>query len=307
MPRSASSSLKPCIAQSDDKLVSVYLPTKNRISLLRRAVESVLSQTHGHLELLVVDDGSTDGTAEYLVELCAMDSRVKSFRGPGRGACAARNIAIKHASGKFITGLDDDDYFQPRRLEVFIDAWERLQERGEKFSALFGDYIQISPGRLWRHKPALQVVDDQLMVGPAFVGNQVFTLTSNLAAIGGFDESFPAWQDFDAWYRLSRHSGPVHYVSGADYFIDVSHAAPRITTAGSQKIEAACALFLAKHKATLSERSQHLVRLRYFGYGDVPLRWADVMKAERVVDCCDLSKLYIRKCVRRLLKKVILR
>src|SRR5512143_3860267 len=96
--------------------VSVYLPTRNRAASLRRAIESVLAQTYADFELIVVDDGSSDGTREVLESVQRSDARVRAIHhSVSRGAPASRNAAIAAAHGEWLTGLDDDDEFLPRR------------------------------------------------------------------------------------------------------------------------------------------------------------------------------------------------
>lgn len=95
-----------------DELISIYIPTHNRIELLKKAINSVLEQTYTNWELIVVNDASTDNTEEYLKKISSSDSRIRYFTNETpKGACYSRNIAIKNSSGKYITGLDDDDVF----------------------------------------------------------------------------------------------------------------------------------------------------------------------------------------------------
>src|SRR5690606_38050208 len=82
---------------------------------------SILFQTYQNFEIIVVDDCSSDGTQEFLRGIAIQDKRVKFFlKEKNSGACESRNIAIQAAQGEYITGLDDDDYFLPDRLENFI-------------------------------------------------------------------------------------------------------------------------------------------------------------------------------------------
>ncbi|HBM8534493.1 TPA: glycosyltransferase family 2 protein, partial [Escherichia coli] len=109
------------------ELVTVYIPTFNRVELLKRAVNSVLRQTYKNIEVIIVDDASTDGTHNYLELISRKDNRVKYFIKQERsGACISRNIAIQNATGKYITGLDDDDYFLDTRIEDFVRQWEKI-------------------------------------------------------------------------------------------------------------------------------------------------------------------------------------
>src|SRR5690606_21493496 len=106
-------------------LVTVYIPTYNRLNLLRLAVVSVLNQDYENIELIVVDDGSSDGTVEFLSVLSAKESGVRYLvNEKNAGACVSRNRAIEIARGEFVTGLDDDDYFFPERIRLFVEAWK---------------------------------------------------------------------------------------------------------------------------------------------------------------------------------------
>src|SRR5690606_27763972 len=111
--------------EQSNPLVTVYIPTYNRVELLKRAVDSVRNQTYKNLEIIIVDDCSKDSTHEYLAEISKKDSRIKYFiKEKNSGACVSRNIAIKNAKGDFITGLDDDDYFTLDRVEIFVKSWD---------------------------------------------------------------------------------------------------------------------------------------------------------------------------------------
>ena len=122
-------------------LVSVYIPTYNRSSLLKRAVQSVLSQTIKDIEVIVVDDNSTDDTHEVISKLQKSDDRVVYLKNnKNMGACFNRNRAISEARGKFVTGLDDDDFFLPMRLENFITYWEHKKPES---IALFSNKIVL--------------------------------------------------------------------------------------------------------------------------------------------------------------------
>src|SRR3954469_6887531 len=110
-----------------DQLVSIYLPTRNRRLLLERAIESALNQTYRNIELVVVDDGSTDDTPLLLDKIRKADQPLISNRNErSLGPSPARNLAVKAAKGFFITGLDDDDEFTPDRIFRFVRHWNEL-------------------------------------------------------------------------------------------------------------------------------------------------------------------------------------
>lgn len=108
-------------------LVSVIIPTFNRANLCRRAVNSVLGQTHTNLEVIVVDDGSTDGTEDMIK---GMDSRVRYIRQDNAGVSAARNTGMAMAEGDFIALLDSDDTWLPWKIEAQLKVLEYFPDAG---------------------------------------------------------------------------------------------------------------------------------------------------------------------------------
>jgi glycosyltransferase involved in cell wall biosynthesis len=102
----------------EDLLVSVVMPTRDRCKLLTEAITSVKAQTYARWELIVVDDGSTDGTAALLAR--EEDARVRSIRATGEGECAARNHGLDAAGGDVIVYLDDDNRFDPDWLKAVV-------------------------------------------------------------------------------------------------------------------------------------------------------------------------------------------
>ncbi|MCC7181522.1 MAG: glycosyltransferase [Acidobacteria bacterium] len=104
-------------------LVSVVIPTFNRADLVGQAIDSVLGQTLDDFEVVVVDDGSTDGTEEKIREY---GDRVRFVRTPHRGIAHARNIGTSHARGRYLTFLDSDDLFYPYALELQTNLLERF-------------------------------------------------------------------------------------------------------------------------------------------------------------------------------------
>jgi len=229
-----------------DNLVSIYIPTKNRLALLQRAVHSVLAQTHRPLELIIVSDGSTDGTCDYVRSL-QTDVSVQLIHNPQSvGACAARNQALQAARGQFITGLDDDDIFLPHRISRFLAEWRRREQAGERFACLFDRRIFDHGHRVILGNMAASVSAEQLLADNA-IGNQIFTTPERMRAAGGFDPAMPAWQDWDMWVRLLQQDGPAYNIAANSYIMDVSHEFERITLKSSDKIVQAARLFYRKH------------------------------------------------------------
>ncbi|WP_448246080.1 glycosyltransferase [Thalassotalea agariperforans] len=205
-------------------LVTVYMPTKNRLPLLKRAINSVLAQTHNNIELIIVDDGSTDGTVDYLAELSVTNEKVRYFSNViSEGACAARNKAILAAKGTFVTGLDDDDEFTHDRIEKLLSAYD-------------DEYSFVTSAQWWDHgkrrtllggKEQLITFNDQL--NQNFATNQVLVKKQKIIDAGLFDVDFPACQDWEMWTRLTQKFGVALKIASPTYIIHAGHNEPRIT------------------------------------------------------------------------------
>ena len=226
-------------------LVSVYMPTKNRVALLRRAVDSVLGQTHREIELWVVDDGSTDGTHDYLQRASAADPRLRVLRNERSvGAPRSRNLAITHAQGEFITGLDDDDCFHERRIEKLVEAWRRHEQAGAKFSCLYTQDLE-STGAIKRASKKVSKVDYEDLFFYNLIGNQIFTTRERLIGAGLFDEHMPAWQDLDLFMRVLKKFGPALLVDEPLYVLELAPTDDRISMS-SVRVNAAYERLAAK-------------------------------------------------------------
>lgn len=134
---------------SREALTSVVIPFLNEIALLHRAVESVQSQLDARVEIILVDDGSTDDTSS-IERLAQRDERIKLIRQPNRGAAVARNRGMMSAKGEYIAFLDGDDIFMPNKIRRQLDL---MQEHGALFSHT--SYYISYPGRkdilgIWR-------------------------------------------------------------------------------------------------------------------------------------------------------------
>jgi glycosyltransferase involved in cell wall biosynthesis len=181
--------------------ISIYIPTHERRALLERALRSVFEQAYPDFEILVVVDGSRDGTLEML-QAFAHDQRLRvlHFDAP-RGAQVARNFALANARHDLVTGLDDDDEWLPGRLRQMVDALRP----GIGFVAA-SDIIERDDGTRYLARRPARITHDMLLRRNV-VGNQVLARKADILACGGFDEALPASQDYDLWIRLSGQSG----------------------------------------------------------------------------------------------------
>lgn len=248
-----------------EPLVTIYIPTYNRIDLLKRAVESVRSQSYQNLEIIIVDDCSTDGTVHYLEKLVIEDSRIRYFlKEKNSGACASRNIAIKYANGEYITGLDDDDIFLPQRIANFIYASKRYDMDNiclfscYKFGTSNVDITVADRIKSFFIKQRVKQVD---LLLSNYLGNQIFIKTKVLKKIK-FDTEFKMWQDLDCWYRVLSTCDAIN-IKDISYVVDTEHQNVRITN--TKKLEATYQRFCVKHD--LSDLEKNLLRLHFYPYG----------------------------------------
>ena len=102
--------------------ISVIIPVYNTKTFLKECVESVLNQTYRDFELLLIDDGSTDGSDEICDEFEKLDKRVKAFHKENAGVSSARNVGMENANGEFIAFVDSDDFIKPSYLQILYDS-----------------------------------------------------------------------------------------------------------------------------------------------------------------------------------------
>ena len=194
---------------SASPLVSIIVPTYNREGQLRDAVESVLAQTYSHWELLVIDDGSTDGTREYLNTLT--DPRVRPLMHHHSGnAGLLRNVAARAARGSYLAFLDSDDAWLPDKLALQVadllahpecrwsyTGYVHMDEQGQ------GD--QWRNGRPWVPYRGW-IVEDLITVRAIIAIPTVMVEPRLFEAIGGFDESMHVCEDYELSLRLAEAS-----------------------------------------------------------------------------------------------------
>jgi glycosyltransferase involved in cell wall biosynthesis len=193
----------------DDTLVSVILPTYNRASFLGAALDSVFAQTHQCWELVVVDDGSTDGTVDVLKQYD--DPRINYIHQENQGVSAARNTGIGRCAGEMIALLDSDDEWLPEKLTTQLAY---MGEHGYEISQT--DEIWIRGGRRVNQKAKYAKPEgwffeqslEMCLISPSCT---MFTRAA-WENIGPFDVEMPSCEDYDMWLRACLHY-PVGLVS----------------------------------------------------------------------------------------------
>lgn len=186
--------------KSNKPMVSVVLPTCNRAWTLAEAVDSVLGQDDVNVELIVVDDGSTDDTRHLL---SGYGERITVIRQENRGVSAARNTGIRAASSELIALIDSDDTWLPGKLSAqasfFAGHPEVLICQTEEIWVRNG--VRVNPGK--RHRKEAGMIFERSLALCLVSPSAVMMRRSLLDEVGLFDESLPACEDYDLWLRIA--------------------------------------------------------------------------------------------------------
>ncbi len=278
-------------------LVTVYIPTYNRLDLLKRAINSVLEQDYPCIEIIVVDDVSSDGTINYLKVISEKDPRIRFFVNEvNSGACASRNKAIAEARGEFVTGLDDDDYFLANRVGELLDCYFACPDKG----VLFTDIV-VKNNKKAKVTKKPKVVTSKMLISENFIGNQIFFCRKRIIEKELFDVSFPALQDLEAWYTiLKKYDLKAYKVGSPSYVMDIGHEENRISK-NIDKILRANKLFVKKHKLEGKERFSFEAGIKSYmiekvGVGDI---YQSFFRGSGYT-VFKLAKLWVKKYARRL-------
>jgi glycosyltransferase involved in cell wall biosynthesis len=219
---------------SDQSLVSIIVPVWNAEEYIKESVDSALAQTHPNFEVIVVDDGSTDGTRNIL-ESYAKDSRFKYVYQTNKGLAGARNTGIRESKGEYVAFLDSDDIFMPDKIKEQVDAFETHPDFGVCYSDLthFSDSpatlsvamragppaptrgawrASSKPREFYHHRytyPSGDILEPLLrrqFINPL----TVMVRREVIDKYGMFNESFRRSEDWELWLRWA-HAGVKFY------------------------------------------------------------------------------------------------
>ncbi|MFQ5744933.1 MAG: glycosyltransferase family 2 protein [Acidobacteriota bacterium] len=189
--------------------ISVIIPTYNRAAVLPRALDSVLAQSRPPAELIVVDDGSTDGTASLVHERYPDAIYIPQAN---RGVSGARNRGISRASSSWIAFLDSDDAWLPDKLRRQVDSIEAEV----MCQVCHTDEIWIRNGRranaMKKHAKSGGWIFRQCLPRCCISPSSILMHRRVFDAVGTFDETLPACEDYDLWLRVTAVF-PVHFVA----------------------------------------------------------------------------------------------
>jgi len=240
--------------------VSVIIPTYNHAVFLSEALESVFAQTCSPLEVIVVDDGSTDGTADVL---CGYERRIRVLRQANRGVAAARNAGASVASGELLALLDADDMWLPAKLERQIARLDSEPEVG-----LVHCGVAEVDGRGRQFRARLDGMEGSVSTEMLFFrrgvilggGSAAVVRRAAFLDVGGFDEALSTSADWDLYYRLARRY-PVGFVP---------EVLVRYRVHGGnmhRNVRAMARDMLAAYAKVFAEQDPELQRLRHRAYG----------------------------------------
>lgn len=192
------------LVMSNQELVSVIIPTYNRASYLIQSIESVLAQSYRNLEVIVVNDGSTDETRAILEPY---RSRIAYYEKTNGGKSSALNLGLKHISGEYVWVFDDDDIALPELVESHMSVFESQTQIDFVYSgyAFFegNDSNNVIETVEARAHPDAEMVGE-LLNGNFISGVSVLVRKRCYDRVGCYDERLIRAQDYDMWIRLAR-------------------------------------------------------------------------------------------------------
>lgn len=188
-------------------LVSVLITVYNDEGNVGRAIESILKQTYQNFELVIVDDGSTDGTGAVLDSYQKKDGRIKIIRQPNGGTAGAANHGLKHCTGKYIARLDSDDHSYPYRLEEEVNFLEANPAIGLVGS---GCHIADTSGRIIGQRNIRTTSPQKTLRNRCIYQHSDVMyrrdIVNSLSGDGVYRSKFKA-EDYDLWLRISEITG----------------------------------------------------------------------------------------------------
>ncbi len=239
--------------------VSVIMPAFNCAAFIGEAIESALAQTVAPFEIIIVDDGSSDGTADAVA---AHGDRVTLIRQRNQGVAAARNAALRAARGEFVAFLDADDAWAPRKLEVQLACMARHPDMVLLGTETFAWPASETPRCDGARIELRDVGRDDLAVRNYLTTSSVLVRSSAIERAGAFDIELRGPEDHDYWLRLAE----CGRVAIARAPLTGYRAVPGSLSRRAQSMEAGMRRILAKLDARDFWRGRSLLRRRAYSY-----------------------------------------
>lgn len=286
------------MATKNLELISVVIPSHNRVSFLKKAIETVLNQTWGNIEIIVVNDASTDATKYFLENISKKDKRIRYVNNSkSLGGAGSRNVGLALANGLYVAFLDDDDLWDKDKLEKQLNLLKQNKE-ASAVSCSFTEEYPSGKTKVRLVKP-LSSVQEILKSNKLGGSSMCFALKSTFEKIGGFDSNLRSGQDWDLWIKLNQ-VGTV-LVCDEALVKHIFHKGERITTNPKSVYLGRRSIFF-KYKRffsslTLQHQLRDLVYLRF-----VTLSFTRKERLQGLFRVIKLTGLYYGfKCLRRIL------
>jgi glycosyltransferase involved in cell wall biosynthesis len=205
-----------------DVLVSIITPAYNVERWIGESIDSALRQTESRFELIVVDDGSTDGTPDIVRRKAATDPRIRLVSTPNGGSAAARNAGLKVATAPLVSFLDGDDRWHPQLLHHLLAT---LRDAPPHTGAVFAhSRVMLASGRTvsLRWQPSGLCDLDRILVEncPPHGGSSLLLRRSCFDEVGDFDTALPSATDFEMWLRIATHASTPAFVGIRRWLVD---------------------------------------------------------------------------------------
>lgn len=211
--------------------VSIVIPTYNSAQYLSETIESAMASSYANLEILVVDDGSTDDSQEILKTWTSRyPDIIKVYTQSNQGPSIARNFGIYQATGKYVLPLDSDDKIHPEYISMAVERFERDEDvkvvycEAEKFGVKQGH---------WKLKPfslSDLALDNMIFVSALFK-------KSDWKKAGGYDPRFVAgWEDWEFWINMLKNGGKVEKLPVVGFFYRIRKGSRRKSTDRAGKL-----------------------------------------------------------------------
>ena len=255
------------------KLVSVVMPTFNRRKYLGEAIDSVINQSIDDWELLIIDDGSTDDTEEFL-RGAYLDSRIRYFKQENQGQSVARNKGIANSCGTFICFLDSDNRWYPNKLERQLEEFQNHPN----VAMVYGDSKIINAaGEIISCKNISRYsgrVTAKLLADNFISMNTTMTRSQVLKDIGGFNTNNHWDEDYDLWLSISIGS---KFLYVPDYFGEYRIMGGQISDDKESRIQANERLifkFVSENPSVVSDIEKKQAFSKFYQ------RWAYLARSE---------------------------
>ncbi len=216
---------------NNQPLVSVIIPTYNRKKYVVKAIDSVLKQTYKNIEIIVIDDGSADGTDEIISEFSKKNPGIISIKNKTNlGFVKTLNKGISSAKGKYIARLDDDDFWRDsQKLEKQVEFFEKNPE----YALIGGGVIKIDKEGREIVRFLVPETDENIrkaiLISNVFAHSAVIFKKDNWERAGDYDEEFGFFSDWDLWLKLGKFGKFYNFQEFFIYYSDQEQNSGRTT------------------------------------------------------------------------------